>query len=155
MFIKHMLLNIWSFLSSAQCVLRSVYFSAQPNKVWPILKFEFWHPIEHIFVPACSSVRKVHFFLTFLWFWNFRPVISPKICPCILRIFPKYAPVSPLLLIVLDIYWIYIGHKRYRGITLNKVHIVHWRKTLKVLTVQLINPLIANNTLSITTTYCP
>ena len=78
-----------------------------------------WRPIEHIFFPACLSVWKVHFF-TFSWFWNSRFVISPKICPCILAFFPKYAPVSP--------FWLYRiqGHKRYRGIILNKVHIVQW-----------------------------
>ena len=47
--------------SNVQCVLCSVYFSAQLNKLRPILRFEFWHPVEHIFVPACSSVRKIHF----------------------------------------------------------------------------------------------
>ena len=47
---------------SAQCVVCKVYFSAQPNKLRPILKFEKYHPVEHIFVPACSSARKIHFF---------------------------------------------------------------------------------------------
>ena len=46
---------------NAQCVLCSVYFSAQPNKLRPILKFKKYYPIEHIFVPACSSARKIHF----------------------------------------------------------------------------------------------
>ena len=46
----------------AQCVLCKVYFSAQPNKLRPILKFKKYYPIEHIFVPACSSARKIHFF---------------------------------------------------------------------------------------------
>ena len=32
-----------------------VYFSAQPNKLRPILKFKKYYPIEHIFVPAYSS----------------------------------------------------------------------------------------------------
>ena len=49
-------------LSTAQCVLCKVYFSAQPNKLRPILKFKKYYPIEHIFVPACSSARKIHFF---------------------------------------------------------------------------------------------
>ena len=49
-------------VTSAQCVLCKVYFSAQPNKLRPILKFEKYYPIEHIFVPACSSARKIHFF---------------------------------------------------------------------------------------------
>ena len=48
-------------LSTAQCVLCKVYFSAQPNKLRPILRFEKYYPIEHIFVPACSSERKKHF----------------------------------------------------------------------------------------------
>ena len=47
---------------SAQCVLCKVYFSAQPNKFRPILKCEKYYPIEYIFVPACSSARKKHFF---------------------------------------------------------------------------------------------
>ena len=47
--------------STAQCVLCSVYFSAQPNKLRPILKFKKYYPVEHIFVPACSSARKIHF----------------------------------------------------------------------------------------------
>ena len=46
---------------TAQCVLSSVYISAQTNKLRPILKFEFWYPVEHIFVPACSSALKIHF----------------------------------------------------------------------------------------------
>ena len=75
--------------TSAQCALCSVYFCAQPNKLRPILKFEFWYPIEHIFVPACSSVRKLHFF-TFLCFPNSRTVISPEIWPCIHPVFSLY-----------------------------------------------------------------
>ena len=47
---------------SAQCAVRKVYFSAQPNKLKHILNFEKYYPIEHIFVPACSSARKIHFF---------------------------------------------------------------------------------------------
>ena len=47
---------------TAQCVLCKVYFSAQLNKLRPILKFKKYYPIEHIFVPACSSARKIHFF---------------------------------------------------------------------------------------------
>ena len=50
---------------TAKGVLCSVYFSAQPNKLRPILKFEFCYPNKHIFAAACSSVRKVHVF-TFL-----------------------------------------------------------------------------------------
>ena len=48
--------------ASAQCVLCKVYFSAQPNNLKPILKFQKYYPFEHIFVPACSSARKIHFF---------------------------------------------------------------------------------------------
>ena len=48
-----------------------------------------------------------HTFSTFLWFSNSRSMISPKIYPFSL------------------LYRIQ-GHKRYRGIVLNKVHIVHW-----------------------------
>ena len=47
---------------TAQCAVRKVYFSAQPNKLKHILNFEKYYPIEHIFVPACSSARKIHFF---------------------------------------------------------------------------------------------
>ena len=46
----------------AQYVVRKVYFSAQPNNLKLILNFQKYYPIEHIFVPACSSVRKIHFF---------------------------------------------------------------------------------------------
>ena len=46
----------------AQCVLCKVYFPAQPNKLRPILNFKKYYPFEHICVPACSSVRKIHFF---------------------------------------------------------------------------------------------
>ena len=48
--------------TTAQYVFCKVYFSAQPNKLRPILKFEKYYPVEHIFVPACSSARKIHFF---------------------------------------------------------------------------------------------
>ena len=50
------------FLYSALCAVRKVYFSAQPNKLRHILNFDKYYPIEHIFVPACSSARKIHFF---------------------------------------------------------------------------------------------
>ena len=53
---------------TAKGVLCSVYFSAQPNKLRPILKFEFCYPNEHIFVAACSSVRKIHLFHIFVIF---------------------------------------------------------------------------------------
>ena len=33
---------------TAQCVLCKVYFSAQPNKLRPILKIKKYYPIEHI-----------------------------------------------------------------------------------------------------------
>ena len=48
--------------STAHCVLCKVYFSLQPNKLRPILKFEEYYPLEHIFVPAYLSARKIHFF---------------------------------------------------------------------------------------------
>ena len=47
---------------TAQCVVCKVYFSAQPNNLKLIFNFEKYYPIEHIFVPACSSARKEHFF---------------------------------------------------------------------------------------------
>ena len=49
-------------VSSALCAVRKVYFSAQPNNLKLILNFQKYYPIEHIFVPACSSARKEHFF---------------------------------------------------------------------------------------------
>ena len=49
------------YSNSAQCVLCKVYFSAQLNKLRPILKLKKYYPIEHIFVPAFSSARKIHF----------------------------------------------------------------------------------------------
>merc|ERR1712016_132963 len=42
--------------SSAQCVLCKVYFSAQPNKLRPILKFEKYYSIEQ-----CSMSENGHF----------------------------------------------------------------------------------------------
>ena len=47
---------------TALCAVRKVYFSAQPNNLKLILNFDKYYPIEHIFVPACSSARKIHFF---------------------------------------------------------------------------------------------
>ena len=47
---------------TALCAVRKVYFSAQPNNLKLILNFQKYYPIEHTFVPACSSVRKIHFF---------------------------------------------------------------------------------------------
>ena len=47
---------------NAQCAVCKVYFSAQPNNLKLILNFQKYYPIEHIFVPACSSARKEHFF---------------------------------------------------------------------------------------------
>ena len=46
----------------ALCAVRKVYFSAQPNNLKLILNFQKYYPVEHIFVPACSSARKEHFF---------------------------------------------------------------------------------------------
>ena len=54
--------NFGNNCATAQCVLCKVYFSAQLNKLRPILKFKKYYPIENIFVPACSSARKIHFF---------------------------------------------------------------------------------------------
>ena len=51
-----------SFHRTAQCVVCKVYFSAQLNNLKLILNFQKYYPIEHIFVPACSSARKEHFF---------------------------------------------------------------------------------------------
>ena len=48
--------------ATALCAVRKVYFSAQPNNLKLILNFQKYYPIEHIFVPACSSARKEHFF---------------------------------------------------------------------------------------------
>ena len=68
---------------TAQCELCKLFFSAQLNKLRPISKFEFWYRNEHLFVLACSSARKIHFF-TFLKFSNSKSAISPSICPCII-----------------------------------------------------------------------
>ena len=59
-----------SMSSSAQCELCSVYFFAQPNKLRPILRFEFWYPIDHTFAPENN------FFHVFLLSIS-RSVISP------------------------------------------------------------------------------
>ena len=55
-------LRVFFLFYSAQCVLCKVYFSVQPNKLRPILKLKKYYPIEHVFVPACSSARKIHSF---------------------------------------------------------------------------------------------
>ena len=47
---------------TAQCAVCKVYFSTQPNNLKLILNFQKYYPLEHIFVPACSSARKEHFF---------------------------------------------------------------------------------------------
>ena len=52
------------------CTLFSIFFRAT-EQAQTYLKIWVWHPIKHVFVPACLSVRKV-----------------PKICPCILPCFP-------------------------------------------------------------------
>ena len=51
-----------TMIGTALCAVRKVYFSAQLNNLKLILNFQKYYPIEHIFVPACSSVRKIHFF---------------------------------------------------------------------------------------------
>ena len=83
-------------MQMSQCTMCTLFsiFSRATEKLRPILEFEFWYHNEHIFVPACSSVRKIHF-VTFLWFSNSRSVISPKICHCIHPFFRNYAPVFP------------------------------------------------------------
>ena len=55
-------LNLSISWNTAQCAVCKVYFSAQPNNLKLILNFQKYYPIEHIFVPACSSARKIHFF---------------------------------------------------------------------------------------------
>ena len=56
----------WITAGSEQCAVCKVYFSAQPNNLKLILNFQKYHPIEHIFVPACSSARKIRFFFQVL-----------------------------------------------------------------------------------------
>ena len=60
--IRDIVCSILTFDPSALCAVRKVYFSAQPNNLKLILNFQKYYPIEHIFVAACSSVRKIHFF---------------------------------------------------------------------------------------------
>ena len=67
-------------LPTAQCVLCKVYFSAQPNKLRPILKFEFGIPLN-INLSQLVRVCGKYIFFTFLWFWNSRSVISLKYVP--------------------------------------------------------------------------
>ena len=53
-----------SMSSSAQCELCSVYFSAQPNKLRPILKFEFGIPLNMCLsqlVRVCGKYICSHF----------------------------------------------------------------------------------------------
>ena len=90
------------------------------NKLRPILKFKEYYPIEHIFAPACSSARKIHFFLSFSDFQT-QSVISPKICHCIHPFFRNYGPVSTPSSYCIR----YSVIKRYSDIVLYKMHIVH------------------------------
>ena len=57
--------------------VHNVYFSAQPNKLRPILKFEFWNPSEHVHIHVhCTTYMYIcvslfecaenNFFYTFL-----------------------------------------------------------------------------------------
>ena len=57
----------------AQCVLCSVYFSAQPNKLRPILKFKKYYPIKQIITSHnaiynanCATMPNVHL----MFWWN-------------------------------------------------------------------------------------
>ena len=43
------------------CTLCSIFFRAT-EQAQTYLKIKEYSPIEHIFVPACSSARKIHFF---------------------------------------------------------------------------------------------
>ena len=70
---------------SAQCVLCNVYFSAQPNKLRPILKFEFGIPLNICLsqlVRVCAKYICSHFcdFETLdTWFpLKYVPVSSPS-----------------------------------------------------------------------------
>ena len=53
--------KVKTMCDNAQCVLCAVYFSTQLNKFRTILEFKTYYPIEHTFVPACSSAWKIHF----------------------------------------------------------------------------------------------
>ena len=72
--------NLRIGIYTAQCVLSKVYFSAQPNKLRPILNFEFGIPLN-INLSQLVQVCGKYIFFTFLWFWNSRSVISLKYVP--------------------------------------------------------------------------
>ena len=103
--------GIWDWLwmkaneavrTTVQCVLCKVYFSARPNKLRPVLKFKEYYPIEHIFAPACSSARKIHFFLSFSDFQTLDPWFPPKYVTVSTPSSVIMALYPPLLLIVSD-----------------------------------------------------
>ena len=86
---------------SALCAVRKVYFSAQKKKLRPILKFEKYYPIKHIFVPACLSARKIHFF-SFSDFQTLDPWFPPKYVTVSTPSSVITAQYPPLILIVSD-----------------------------------------------------
>ena len=102
------------------CTLFSI-FSRATEQAQTYLKFEFRYPIEHILVPAFLSARKIRLF-TFLWFSN-SDLWFPRKYALVSTPSFLYMPLFPPLLLVL--YRIQ-DHKKYRGIVVNKVHIVHW-----------------------------
>ena len=61
-FFPYLFSPLLSAISTAQCVLCSVYLSTQPNKLRLILKFYLCIPLNIIFASACSNVRKIHLF---------------------------------------------------------------------------------------------
>ena len=76
-------ISVWPY--TAQCVLCKVYFSAQPNKLRPILKFEFGNPLNMCLsqlVWVCGKYICSHFcdFETLgTWFpLKYVPVSSPS-----------------------------------------------------------------------------
>ena len=83
--------------TTAQYAFCKVYFSAQPNKLRHILNFDKYYPIEHIFVPACSSA-----FLSFSDFQTLNPWFPPKYATVSTPSSVNMPLSPPLLLIVSD-----------------------------------------------------
>ena len=88
--------------NSAQCVLCKVYFSAQPNKVKPILKFQKYWKILNIYLSQLVRVRGKYTFFSFSDFQTLDSWFPPKYVTVSTPSSLIMALYPPLLLIVSD-----------------------------------------------------
>ena len=103
-------------LHCTMCSLFNIFFHAT-KQAETYIKFEFSYPIVHMFVPACSFI---HIFVIS----NSNSVISPLNMPLYPPLRPQICPCNHPFSLLYCIQ----GHFRYRGIVLNKQHIVHYRE---------------------------